>query len=139
MNMKKFAWLFVLSMVAAFTVNAQEAAAEKKGPEIKFDEESHDFGDITQGDRVEHVFAFTNVGTEPLVLSRVLTTCGCTAPSWPKEPVAPGEKGEVKVSFNSAGKMGMQNKVITIISNATNANARVNITTNVLPKKEAGE
>lgn len=139
MNMRKFVSMFVFMMVAVLTVNAQEAAADKKGPEIKFEKESHDFGDITQGDMVEYVFAFTNVGTEPLVLSRVLTTCGCTAPSWPKEPVAPGEKGEVKVSFNSTGKMGMQNKVITIISNATNANARVNITTNVLPKKEAGE
>ncbi|WOK04332.1 DUF1573 domain-containing protein [Imperialibacter roseus] len=137
--MRKFAWLVVFMLVSAVVVQAQDAAAEKKGPEIKFEESTHDFGDITQGDKVEYVFAFSNKGTEPLILSRVLTTCGCTAPSWPKEPIAPGEKGEVKVSFNSAGKMGMQNKVITIISNATNSSERISITTNVLPKKEAGE
>ncbi|MEQ8416341.1 MAG: DUF1573 domain-containing protein [Imperialibacter sp.] len=137
--MRKFAWLVVFMLASAVAVQAQDAAAEKKGPEIKFEESTHDFGDITQGDKVEYVFAFANKGTEPLILSRVLTTCGCTAPSWPKEPIAPGEKGEVKVSFNSTGKMGMQNKVITIISNATNSSERISITTNVLPKKEAGE
>jgi len=137
--MRKFAWLVVFMLVSAVAVQAQDAATEKKGPEIKFEESTHDFGDITQGDKVEYVFAFSNKGTEPLILSRVLTTCGCTAPSWPKEPIAPGEKGEVKVSFNSAGKMGMQNKVITIISNATNSSERISITTNVLPKKVAGE
>ncbi|CAD5256315.1 MULTISPECIES: DUF1573 domain-containing protein [unclassified Imperialibacter] len=137
--MRKFAWLVVFMLASAVAVQAQDAATEKKGPEIKFEESTHDFGDITQGDKVEYVFAFSNKGTEPLILSRVLTTCGCTAPSWPKEPIAPGEKGEVKVSFNSTGKMGMQNKVITIISNATNSSERISITTNVLPKKEAGE
>jgi hypothetical protein len=137
--MRKFAWLVVFMLASAVAVQAQDAAVEKKGPEIKFEEATHDFGDITQGDKVEYVFAFSNKGTEPLILSRVLTTCGCTAPSWPKEPIAPGEKGEVKISFNSTGKMGMQNKVITIISNATNSSERISITTNVLPKKETGE
>lgn len=138
--MKRIVLLAVFAVAFVAVANAQDAAgAEKNGPVITFEEETFNFGDITQGDQVEHVFAFSNTGTEPLVLSRVLTTCGCTAPSWPREPIAPGEKGEVKVSFNSAGKMGMQNKVITVISNATNSNARISITTNVLPKKEAGE
>ncbi len=137
--MKKFAWLVVFMLVSVVAVNAQDATVEKKGPEIKFVEPTHDFGDITQGDKVEYVFAFSNTGTEPLILSRVLTTCGCTAPSWPREPIAPGEKAEMKVSFNSTGKMGMQNKVITVISNATNSSERISITTNVLPKKETGE
>ncbi|MEQ8807605.1 MAG: DUF1573 domain-containing protein, partial [Imperialibacter sp.] len=82
--MRKFAWLVVFVLASAVVVQAQDAATEKKGPEIKFEESTHDFGDITQGDKVEYVFAFSNKGTEPLILSRVLTTCGCTAPSWPK-------------------------------------------------------
>lgn len=138
--MKRLAWLVGLVWITSFVAQAQEKQEENvTGPKIEFEESTHNFGDITQGDKVQHVFAFANSGTEPLVLSRVMTTCGCTAPSWPKEPIAPGEKGEITISFNSAGKMGMQNKVITVVSNATNSTARISITTNVLPKKDAGE
>lgn len=138
--MKRFAWLVCFVFATTFVAFAQEKQEENAaGPKIEFAESTHSFGDITQGDKVEHVFAFSNTGTEPLVLSRVMTTCGCTAPSWPKEPIAPGEKGEITITFNSAGKMGMQNKVITVVSNATNSTARINITANILPKKDTGE
>ncbi len=120
----------------AFFASAQEEeSAPLTGPKIAFSEESHDFGDIVQGDRVEYVFEFENTGTEPLILSDVRTTCGCTAPQWPREPVAPGEKADLKVVFNSTGKMGIQNKVITIMSNAVNSPGRVKIVSNVLTSK----
>ena len=64
---------------------------------------------------------------------RIRTTCGCTAPEWPREPIAPGKTAKIKVVFNSAGKMGMQNKVITVMSNAVNNPERVKIVTNVMP------
>ncbi len=136
--MKKLSILF-FSLLLINVAYAQEATTEEAtdGPKIVFAEASHDFGDIEQGDKVSYVFEFENAGTEPLILSNVLTTCGCTATDWPREPVAPGESGKVGVSFNSAGKMGKQNKVITVVSNATNAQERVKIITNVLPKKEA--
>ena len=108
-------------------------------PMIAFGKVTHDFGDINQGDKVEHVFSFENTGTEPLIITNVQTTCGCTAPEWPRDPVIPGQKSSIKVVFNSAGKMGRQNKVITIQSNAVSPNNQVSITTNVLPKKEAGK
>jgi len=111
---------------------AQEEEAPLTGAKIAFAERSFDFGEITQGDRVEHVFEFENIGNEPLILSDVRTTCGCTAPEWPREPIAPGQKSQVRVVFNSTGKMGMQNKVITVMSNAVNNPARVKIVTNVL-------
>lgn len=115
---------------------AQETEEEPLvGPEILFVETSYDFGDITQGDKVEHIFAFENVGTAPLILSDVRTTCGCTAPEWPREPIAPGAAAAIKVVFNSVGKMGIQNKVITVMSNAVNNPARVKIVTNVLREK----
>ncbi len=126
------AFLILLSMVAF----AQEESTPLSGPKIYFSETSFDFGDITQGDRVEHVFEFENVGNEPLILSDVRTTCGCTAPEWPREPVIPGAKSMVRVVFNSAGKIGMQNKVITVMSNAVNSPARVKIVTNVLSNTE---
>lgn len=119
-------------MFVAVGLYAQEENAKKSGPEITFKDTSHDFGDINQGDKVEYIFTFTNTGTEPLVLTEVVTTCGCTAPQWSKEPVMPGKTGQVHITFNSAHKSGRQNKVITVLSNATNNPARVSIICNVL-------
>lgn len=76
---------------------------------------------------MEHVFIFNNSGIEPLILSNVQTTCGCTATDWPRDPIAPGSTGEIKVVFNSAGKMGRQNKVVTVISNAVNSQEKVKL------------
>ncbi|MEM0941090.1 MAG: DUF1573 domain-containing protein [Bacteroidota bacterium] len=116
----------------------QDDSESLTGPKIYFTETSFDFGDINQGDKVEHTFEFENTGNEPLILSDVRTTCGCTAPEWPREPIAPGKKAKLKVVFNSTGKMGVQNKVITVMSNSVNNPARVKIITNVLPKESGG-
>ncbi|MCH7400893.1 DUF1573 domain-containing protein [Belliella kenyensis] len=124
--------LVLLMVMALFVFAAQ--AQEKKGAEIIFKEKSIDFGDITQGDKVEHTFVFENTGDSPLVISNVAVTCGCTAPNWPKTPIAPGEKGEMKVVFNSAGKMGKQNSVVRVYSNAAEPIEKVSLISNVLPK-----
>ena len=98
--MKKIALLFSFFVLAlAIQANAQES-----GPVITFKENSKDFGDIVQGQQVAHTFVLTNTGKQPLIISNVAATCGCTVPSWPKEPVAPGKSAEIKVSFNSTGK-----------------------------------
>tara|TARA_A100001011_G_C13955151_1_gene692923 strand:- start:47 stop:451 length:405 start_codon:yes stop_codon:yes gene_type:complete len=126
--------LFVLILSCAF---AQEPAVFEepiKGPKIVFSEEKYEFGDIIQGDVIEHIFEFKNSGNSPLILQDVKTTCGCTVPEWPRAPLPPGATAELKVKFNSAGKIGIQNKVITVISNATNQTTRVMIVTNVNPK-----
>ncbi|MBW3544200.1 MAG: DUF1573 domain-containing protein [Bacteroidetes bacterium] len=137
--MKKvvLSFLMMLFVVAAY---AQEKAqvASVNGPQITFQESEYKFGDLEQGEKAEHVFTFKNTGTAPLVLSDVRTTCGCTASEWPKEPVAPGKSGQIKVTFNSAGKMGAQNKVVTIVSNAVNAQEQVKMIGNVVAKKAAG-
>lgn len=130
--MKKFLLLIVLGLAVGFTAQAQEKTAD--GPVIAFEESSRDFGNIKQGDKVEHVFKFENKGKVPLVISNVAATCGCTVPAWPKEPIAPGQKGEIKVSFNSAGKMGKQNSVVRIYSNASEPIEKVSLISNVLPK-----
>jgi hypothetical protein len=123
-----------LLMVMALTVFAVQAQTEKKGAVIEFNEKSIDFGDITQGDKVEHTFEFTNTCDTPLVISNVAVTCGCTAPNWPKNPIAPGSKGELKVVFNSTGKMGKQNSVVRVYSNASEPIEKVSLISNVLPK-----
>lgn len=128
MTMKRYILLFVLMVASVITF-----AQTQNGPVINFAEKSRDFGDITQGQKIEHVFTFTNTGNQPLVISDVITTCQCTAKQWSKEPVMPGKTGQITVIFDSAGKMGIQNKVITIQSNAVNSTERVSIRVNVIP------
>lgn len=130
--MKKIALLFsVFTLALVFSAAAQEQA---NGAVISFEEKSKDFGDITQGDKVSHTFTLTNSGASPLIISNVAATCGCTVPKWPKEPIAPGAKAEIQVSFNSAGKMGKQNSVVRIYSNASEPIEKVSLISNVLPK-----
>lgn len=129
--------LFILCV--AFGVVAQSAQLEGEvvnGPQITFQESNHAFGDIFQGERVSHTFTYENTGNEPLIISDVRTTCGCTATNWDRQPLAPGDTAAITVNFNSAGKYGMQNKVVTILSNAVNSTERIKITTNVLKKPE---
>lgn len=107
------------------------------GPGLTFEATEHNFGDIKQGDVVEHTFKFTNTGTQPLVIERVDVTCGCTTPNWTKEPVMPGKTGFVTAKFNSAGKMGQQKKAITVHSNAADGAKYVYIVTNIQDKSTA--
>ena len=124
----------ILSVLLIVISSGNIIAQDDTGPSLKFIESKHDFGDIIQGDIVEHHFEFTNVGNAPLLISNIITTCGCTAPTWPKEPIKPGEKGKIKIVFTSSGKIGKQNKVVTIISNTRNQKERLFIVANIIPK-----
>ncbi len=135
MNKLVFTFFAMLLSVAVMAQEAKKEAANQNGPKITFETTEYDFGDIHQGEKVEHIFAFENTGTEALILSNVMTTCGCTATEWPRDPIAPGKKGEIKVVFNSTGKMSRQNKIVTIVSNAVNSQEKVKLVGNVLPKK----
>ena len=97
---------------------AAAAVENKNAPDFKFDIETYDFGTIKQGDKVTYDFNFLNVGKEPLIISEAHGSCGCTVPQWPKEPVVKGAKATIHVEFNSTGKMGLQDKTVTISSNA---------------------
>jgi hypothetical protein len=135
--MRKYLFLIFILGVAAPSFGQQaQQTVKKDGAVITFDKKTHDFGDIVQGDKVEHTFYFTNTGNEPLIITNVQVSCGCTTPKgWPREPIPPGGKGELTVSFNSAGKSGRQNKPVTVVSNATNADGnQITFTTNVLEK-----
>jgi len=117
----------------ATAVFAQEPST---GPVITWEKLSHEFGDITQGEKIEHTFKFTNTGTAALVITNVEVTCGCTVPKgWPRDPIMPGDKGEITVAFNSSGKVGRQNKVVTVTSNSVGTTNQVMIVANVLDKK----
>lgn len=90
---------------------------EEDMPFFEFDEEMKDFGTITQGESVSLSFRFKNVGKSDLIISSAQGSCGCTVPEWPKEPLSPGAEGTIKVTFNSTGKQGMQNKTVTLVAN----------------------
>lgn len=87
-------------------------------PKFKFEKEIFDFGVIQEGESVQTSFKFKNVGKTPLIITDATATCGCTVPEYPKTPIKPGEEGTITVVFNSIGKTGMQDKVVTIKSNA---------------------
>ncbi|BDS10465.1 DUF1573 domain-containing protein [Aureispira anguillae] len=122
-------------------VTADEAISPEEAATIEFEEEVFDFGDIVEGESVEHLFKFKNTGKNPLVISHAQGSCGCTVPEWPKDPIAPGEGGEIKVKFNSKGKHGEQNKTVTIsantIPNKTTIRVVGGVETN--PETEAAE
>jgi hypothetical protein len=124
------------STAAAATVaTGSSGAVMSNGPTIKFESESHDFGKIAQGDKVTYQFSFANVGKAPLIISNAVASCGCTTPEWPKGPINPGQGGAIKVTFNSAGKVGLQDKLITITANTNPAQNMVHLVGEVVEKK----
>lgn len=129
--------LFILTLQNVAVLAQQSNDADTTSfAQISFETTVHNFGDVNQGEKVEQIFKFKNSGNTPLVLQNVLTTCGCTVPEWPKDPIAPGAEGELKVIFDSTAKIGRQNKVITIRSNSKEGDFRLRISAMVLPPKK---
>lgn len=120
--------LFSLTIFAACQQNENNNAANTAGnmnaaPDttqfttIEWMETSKDFGKITEGEKLEVSFKFKNTGDKPLVIDIIKPSCGCTVIDQPEKPVAPGETGEIKGAFNSAGKPGVQHKSIFVHAN----------------------
>jgi hypothetical protein len=95
----------------------------------------HDFGDIVQGEKVTHTFSFKNTGKDPLIVTAVQPTCGCTVTEWTRQPIQPGQSGEISVTFDSKNALNQQNKTVTVISNAAVGSERLYLRGNVLPKR----
>ena len=109
------------------TASTTTTATAADAPVMKFDKETHDFGKIITGQIVTYEFKFTNTGKSPLIISNAKASCGCTVPTWPKEPVKPGESGVIKVIFDSKGKTGLQDKQITVSANTNPAQNMVHL------------
>jgi len=143
--------ILIIAIISAFVfTSCKENAADKvseenvaeaadrdanagKFPVITFNEKEFDFGTIDQGTKVEHVFKFTNTGDAPLVIVNAKSSCGCTVPTYPKTPIAPGEEAELLVKFNGSGKNQIS-KTITITANTEAGKETLKIKAFINPK-----
>jgi hypothetical protein len=116
--MKKLLFLVIALTVTTVMLQAQ-TATPAPSDSIIFDKTTHDYGTIIVNSDGNCLFTFTNKGTEPLLISNVQASCGCTVPDWTREPVAPGQTGTIKVTYNTA-IIGAFHKSITVSSNAVN-------------------
>jgi hypothetical protein len=114
---------------------SQKNVISGEHPKIEIENSDFDFGDITQGDIVSHIFKFKNTGKISLVILDAHASCGCTVPEWTKTPIKSGESGEVKISFNSEGKMGLQQKTVTLRTNTEIGSEIIKFKANIKPKK----
>ena len=111
------------------------SVAMEDAPQVTVEKAIHEFGTITQGEKISYAFKFKNTGKTPLIISDAAATCGCTVPEYPTTPIKPGESGVIKVIFDSAGKLGLQDKVITISSNANPKFEELHLVGDIVEKK----
>lgn len=117
-------------------ISASDQTDTSNVAKISFVEESHDFGTVEEGKVVEYTFDFVNDGKIPLVINDARSTCGCTVPEWPQNPIMPGKKGQIHVKFNTEGRPNKQSKPITVNANTNPSKTVVYIEGVVTPKPE---
>ncbi len=121
--MRKLILSCIFLFSATLIINAQKAdpiqptVSNQNAPEISFEKSVHDYGTIVKGSNGTCEFTFTNTGKEPLILSKPISSCGCTVPTWPREPILPGKSDVIKVTYNT-NNVGPINKTVTVYSNA---------------------
>lgn len=126
-----------LLFIAIASILTLSISAQTKAPKLNFETKSHDFGTIQEADGpATFVFKFTNIGEEPLLLKNVRASCGCTTPKWTKEPVLPGDAGEIKVTYNPRNRPGSFRKTITITSNAEPVTMHLTINGKVIARQK---
>lgn len=108
----------ILVLLSLFLVSSFNGFSQSEGPNIEFESTVVDYGEILKGSNGIRVFTFTNTGDSPLEISKVYSSCGCTIPKKPEAPIAPGEKGEIQVKYDT-NRLGPIRKTITVNSNAT--------------------
>lgn len=117
--MKKVIYLLGFILLFSGVAKAQDTKVQN-GPQIEFEKLEHDYGDVPYNGNGECEFRFTNTGNEPLLVQKPKSSCGCTIPSWPKEPILPGESEVIKVTYRT-NRVGNINKTVTVTSNALNS------------------
>ena len=133
--MKKVLVTLFVSIMMVFAATAQNAsvqpAANPNAPDISFNKTTYDYGTVVKGGDGTCEFVFKNTGVEPLILSNVQSSCGCTVPEWPREPILKGKSATIKVRYDTS-RSGPINKTITVMSNAKVAAVQLRIIGNVV-------
>ncbi len=136
-----FIVLLALNLAACSNKKNQNETASiiEKMPKMDFGKDStaYDFGELTDGQIVEHQFKFTNTGAFPLIINDVRASCGCTIPEWPKEPISPGASDKILVRFNTKGKAGPQSKTVTITANTNPSYTTIQFSAMVLRQRDS--
>ncbi len=114
------------------SMRSSSSASSAGTSEIVFREYQHDFGKVAEGEKVSYTFKFENKGTADIVISSTTTTCGCTVSEYDKKPIPAGDNGNIEVVFDTAGRNGMQTKIITVMSNALTPVVFLKITAEVV-------
>lgn len=127
--MKKFLSFIVMCLATVTLAMAQQAKTKTDGPSIKFEKTTHNFGTFSEATSTQKcVFTFTNVGKSPLIINQAIGSCGCTVPTYTKAPIRPGEKGEIKVTYNGRGLYpGHFKKMVTVRTNGDPSMVRLYI------------
>ena len=137
--MKKFALILFMGLLT-FSGNAQEKVNDKKVDDttsiFKFESEVVNYGDIARNSDGVKVLKFTNVGKSPIIITNVKGSCGCTVPTSPKEPIMPGEEGEIEIKY-ATNRIGPFSKTVTITSNAVRANIVIPVKGRVLNDEDS--
>lgn len=113
----------------------RDLEAKKGAAIISFDKKEYDFGTVNEGEIIKTTFKVTNAGKTDLVIVNAQPSCGCTVPTWPKNPIKPGESGDIYVEFNTTGKPNRQNKTVTLTTNTESGREVLTIKGSVVPKK----
>lgn len=114
-------------------VSLSGRSSPEQAPVITFQDTLFNFGEVEEGEIVEYAFVFKNTGKGPLLISRARSTCGCTVPEWPENPIPPGGTGKITARFDTEGKAGIQLKPITISANTLQGSSKVYLSGKVLP------
>lgn len=137
--MKKIALLLFVG-IFGLSINAQDQLATKKidetAPIFKFENEVVDYGEIARNSDGVKILKFTNVGKSPLIITNVKGSCGCTVPTRPKEPIMPGDTGEIEIKY-ATNRIGAFSKTVTITSNATKPSVVIQVKGKVLNDEES--
>lgn len=133
--MKRLLATFGISLMMTFVAFAQDAAPKAienpNAPAITFEKTTHDYGTVVKGGDGTCEFKFKNTGVEPLILSNVASSCGCTVPEWPREPILKGKSASIKVKYDT-NRLGPINKTITVMSNSAGSAVQLKIVGNVV-------
>lgn len=132
--MKNLFWIALSLLLLGSCINKDEKQAMHSGQQIYFTQSTFDYGQIEEDSEGIYRISFKNIGSDPIIINRVRSSCGCTIPSWPMQPIEPGKSGEIEVKYNTA-LTGSFMKSVYVYSSAENSPVKLTVKGKVMPKE----